>query len=250
MQCAACAAARCHAEVGFACCQALLLVGACHGVLEAGGVGRVAGDRHVDALFPHDGYALAHVVGAIAFHLGTLAVAVGSLLHHLELAGEVVKLGAHIGETVDAAYDLGGILAQAVQYHAQGLFAHLVGSAGNLDGTLGSGKRLVAGQEGKALGLVAQQACSQVAVAQNAEGLQAQANGLGSVGSVLAAFLERDSCAHHIGPLGVLKAYLLGLFASLIRIDTILVADGVGLFHVFDACGIECSEHLLLATVL
>ena len=92
---------------------------------------------------------------------------------------------------------MSGVLAQAVQDDAQGLFADLVGGAGDADGALGGGKGLVAGQEAEALGLFAQQHRAQVAVAEahlaligdgagDAEGLQALADGFGGIGGVLA----------------------------------------------------------------
>ncbi len=71
-----------------------------------------------------------------------------------------------------------------------------VGRPGDSNGALGRSKGLVAGQKGKALGLVAQKHGAQVAVAQadlavlghgagDAERLQADADGLGSLGSRL-----------------------------------------------------------------
>jgi hypothetical protein len=41
-------------------------------VLEAGWVGRVAGDADVHAFVVVDGHAFAHVIGAVAAHLGLL----------------------------------------------------------------------------------------------------------------------------------------------------------------------------------
>ena len=107
-------------------------------VLEAGRVRRVTGDRNVHVLVPEDSYAFANVVGTVAVHLRTQASGVGDALHHSHLAGVVVELSAAVGETVDAADDLGGVLAEAVQNHAQGFLAHLVGHLSNLDGTLSS----------------------------------------------------------------------------------------------------------------
>ena len=81
MQGAAGSAAAGHREVLLALFVALLLVGAGHRVLEAGGVGGVAGDRHVHAFVVVDGHALAHVVGAVAAHLGLFALGIGDLPH-------------------------------------------------------------------------------------------------------------------------------------------------------------------------
>ena len=129
MQGAARAAAGGHGEVLLALLDALLLIGAGHGVLEAGGVGGVAGDGHIHALVVHDGHALADIVGAVAADVGPLAVGVADLPDDLQLAGIIVELGLHIGEAVDAADDLGGVLAQAVEDDPQGLLAGLVGVA-------------------------------------------------------------------------------------------------------------------------
>ena len=63
----------------------------------------------------HDGNALADVVGAVAVDGGTGTIGVGDGLDNLQLAREVVELGLHIGEAVDAGDDLGGVLAQAVE---------------------------------------------------------------------------------------------------------------------------------------
>ena len=69
MEGTACAAAGSDGEVFLSFLHALLLIGACHRMLETGGVGGVSGDGNVNALFPHDGNALGHVVGAVAVYL-------------------------------------------------------------------------------------------------------------------------------------------------------------------------------------
>ena len=162
MQGTAGAAAGSHGEVLLAGFPAFLLVGARHGVLEAGRVGGVAGDGNVHALVPHDGNALAHIVRAVAANLGALTVGVlglvddGQSVIFLHVGRQVVILGLHIGEAVDAADDHGGVLAQTVQDDAQGSLANLVGVADDADGAFGGGEGLVAGQEREALGLLAQ----------------------------------------------------------------------------------------------
>ena len=143
----------------------------------------------------------------------------------------------------------------------KGVLAHLVGHFGNLDGAFGCGERLVAGQEGEALRLLAEQTGSQVAMADahlavvgygagDAECLQADADGLGSVGSILAALLDGDGRTYHVSPLGVLEANHLRVFASLIRIQTGLFANSVRLFDIFDAVLVQSSQNLLHTTVL
>ena len=168
------------------------------------------------------------------------------LLDDLQLAGVVVKLGLHIGEAVDAGDDLGGVLAQAVQDDPQGLLAGLVGGAGDADGAFGGGEGLVTGQEGEALGLVPQQHGAQIAVAQtdlavlgdgavDAEGLQADADGLGGLGGGLDALLQRDGRAHGVSPAGVLKADGLNALDDLIGVEALRLADLAALFHGGDA---------------
>ena len=76
-----------------------------------------------------------------------------------------------------------------------GLLRALLALLGDADGAFGGGEGLVAGQEGEALGLFAQQHGGQVAVADahlavvgdragDAEGLQALAEGFGDVGGL------------------------------------------------------------------
>ncbi len=135
----------------------------------------------------------------------------------LDVGGQVVVLGLHVGEAVDAGDDHGGVLAQAVQNDAQGLGAHLVGVQGDLDGALGGSEGLVACQEGEALGLLLQKPRAQVAVADadlalvrdgagDAERLQAHANAARGLGGGLDALLHGDGGAQLIGPLRVLEA--------------------------------------------
>ena len=190
------AATRSDGEVLLASLDALLLIGASDGVLEARGVGGVTGDRDVDVLVPHDGNALADVVGAVAVNGSAGTIGVGDGLDDLELARVVVELGLHIGEAVDAGDDLGGVLAQAVEDNAQRLLASLVGVQSQADSALSGSEGLVASQEGEALGVVGEQHSAQVAVAQtdlavlgdgagNGEGLDALADDSGSLRSGL-----------------------------------------------------------------
>ena len=247
------AAARSYREVLLAGEQTLLLVGAGNGVLEAGGVGRVTRDRYVDILLPHDGYALAHVIGAVAAYLRTQTVRVGDGIYDLHLTGVVVELRLYICEAVDTRDDLGGVLAQTVEDHAQGVLAHAVCHLGDLDGALGCGERLVACEECEALGLLAQKTCGQITVTQtylavigyrsgDAEGLKTLADSLGGVGGVGAALRDGDGGAHDVSPLGVLEADGLRLLTHLVRIDALGVADGLGLLDAVDSV---LGEHLV-----
>ena len=121
MEGTACTTTRGYAEVSLASTNALLLIGACNGVLEAGGVGRVTSDADVNVFLPKDSYAFANVVGTVAVHSGTRTVAVSNTLHFLQLACEVVELCLYVCEAVDAADDHGSVLAQTVEDATEGL---------------------------------------------------------------------------------------------------------------------------------
>ena len=217
-------------------------------MLEAGGVGGVAGDGDLHSLLLHDGNALQHIVGAIALHGGALAVREGLLTHDGQLAGFEVVVCLHIGEAVDAADDIGGILAKAVQDDAQGLFAGLVGGAGNADSALGGGEGFMPGQEGEALGLVAQKHGAQVAVAQahlallghragHSKGLQPLADGGGAVGGAFQAALHGNGGAEGIGPHGVVEADGLHALHDGFHIDALFQQHGAAGVERFEAVG-------------
>ena len=210
----------------------------------------------------HDGHALPDVVGAVAADVGSLALGIADLPDDLQLAGVVVELGLDIGEAVDAADDLGGVLAQAVEDDPQGLLPGLVGVADDADGALSGGEGLVAGQEGEALGLIPQQHGAQVAVAQahlavlgnragDAEGLQALADGLGSVGSGGHVLLQSDGGAHAVRPGGVLKADGLDALDDVVGVEASGLADVAALLHagnsVLSQDGIDLVDSSLVA---
>ena len=79
MQGTARAAAGSDGEVLLAVHKALLFVSAGDRMLEAGGVGGVAGDGNVHALQMHDGHALADIVSAVAADVCALALGVTNL---------------------------------------------------------------------------------------------------------------------------------------------------------------------------
>ena len=236
MQGAAGTATGSDGEVLLASLEALLLVGARGGVLEACGVGGVTGDGDVDVLVPHDGNALADVVAAVAVNGGAGTIGVGDGLDNLELARVVIELGLHIGEAVDAGDDLGGVLAQAVEDNAQRLLASLVGVQSQLDGALCGSEGLVASQEGEALGVLGKQHCAQVAVAQtdlavlgdgarNGEGLDALADQGSGLRSGLSALLDGQCAAEGVGPLGVGECDGLGVVNDLASVYALVQAD-------------------------
>ena len=121
----------------------------------------------------------------------------------------------------------------------RGCLRALLALLDDADGALGGGEGLVAGQEGEALGLVAEEHSAQVAVAQthlavvgdgavDAEGLQAHADHLGGLGGGLDAGLQRDGRAHGVRPAGVFKADGLDALDDLIRVEALGLADARG----------------------
>ena len=229
-----------YREVRLASQCALLLVGTCNWVLEAGGVGRVTRDRHVNILVPQDSHTFANIVSAIALYLQAAGVvAIRNLLDNLQLRGEVVELSLYVCETIDAADDLCSVLAQTVQDNAEGLLTNLVGHLGNLDGTLGSSERLVTSQEGEALSLLAEQTGSQVTMTQthltvvgnrtgDTEALQTDTDSLGSVSGSLHTLLDSDSGTTNVCPLSVLEANALCVLTHLIGVNTSFFTNLVG----------------------
>ena len=130
------AAAGSDGEVLLAVLDGPLLISASDQMLEADGVGGVAGDGALNILLLHDGNTLHDVVRAVALDSSTLAGGEGDLLHDGQgLRGDII-LGLHIGEAVDTGNDVSSILAQAVQDDAQGGLADLVCGAGDTDRTL------------------------------------------------------------------------------------------------------------------
>ena len=205
-------------------------------MLEADGVGGVAGDGALDVLLLHDGNALHDVVGAVALDSCALALGEGDLLDDGQgLRGDVV-LGLHIGEAVDTGDDVSGVLAQAVQDDAQRSLADLVCGAGDADSTLSSGEGLVACQESEAGGVLAQQTSAQVAVTQtdltllsnragDGESFQTLTDSSCALGSVGQAALHSDSSAQSVSPDSVIKAD--GLHAA----DDLVAVDALGEEH-------------------
>ena len=262
VQCTTRTATGSNREVRLAGGNALFLIGTGNGVLETCRIGGVTSDGNIHVLVPQDSNALADIVSAIALYLQTgRVVAVRDLLDNVQLAGVVVELCLDVCEAIDAADDLCGVFAQTVQDHAQRFLPYLVSHLSDLDGTLSSGERLVAGQEGEALSLFAEQTGCQVAVAQtyltvvsdtsgDAESLQPDTDSLSALSSVFAALLDSDSSTGNISPLCILKADALCVLANLIRIDAQLVANFVCLFEVLDAIGLEGSVDLCLTTLL
>ena len=143
-------AAGSNGEVLLAVLDSPLLVGTGNQMLEADGVGGVAGDGALNVLLLHNGNAFHNVVCTVALDSSALTLGEGDLLDDLQGLGGDIVLGLHIGEAVDTGNDVSGILAQAVQDNTQGGLADLVCSAGNANGTLSSSKGLVACQESEA----------------------------------------------------------------------------------------------------
>ena len=219
-------------------------------MLEADGVGGVAGDGALDVLLLHDGNALHDVVGAVALDRCALALGEGDLLDDGQgLSGDVV-LGLHIGEAVDAGDDVSGVLAQTVQDDAQGGLADLVCGAGDADGTLSSGEGLVACQESEAGGVLAQQTSAQVAVAQtdltllsdrtgDGESFQTFADGGCALGSIGQAALDGDGGAQGVSPDSVIKADGLHTADDLVAVDALSEEHLVAGVQRFEAVGLQ-----------
>ena len=164
----------------------------------------------------------------------------------LHVGGEVIILGLHVGEAVDAADDHRRVLAQAVEDDAQRLGAHLVRVQRDLDRAFGGREGLVAREESKALGVFIQQHRAQIAVAEanlalvgdgtgDAERLKTLADALGGFGGGGHAFLHRDGGAQFVGPLHVFKADGLGALHDGIRVHALGVVIGLDLVKVLEA---------------
>ena len=232
------AAAGSDGEVLLAVLDGPLLVGAGNQMLEADGVGGVAGDGALNVLLLHNGNAFHNVVSAVALNSSALTLGEGDLLDDGQGLGGDIVLGLHIGEAVDTGNDVSCILAQAVQDDAQGGLADLVCGAGDADGTLSSCKGLVACQESEAGGVLAQQTSAQIAVAQtdltllsdragDGEGFQTFADGSSTLGSIGQAALDGDSGAQGVCP------------------DSVIKADGLNAAHDLVAVDALCEEHLV-----
>ena len=230
------AAAGGNGEVLLALLDALFLVSAGNGMLEAGRVGGVSGDGNVDLLEMHDSNALADVVSAVAADICALAFRIADLTDDLQLVGEVVKLGLNVGKAVYTGDDLRGVLSETVKDNAKLLLADFVGVADDTDSALSGGEGFVTCEEGKALGFVAQKHGGKVSVtdtdlavicdgAVDAEALKTYADIAGSLFSVLCACFQGDSCADAVCPADVLKADGLNALGDLIGIEACLLAE-------------------------
>ena len=226
------AAAGSDGEILLALLDALFLVRAGDRVLEAGGVGGVAGDGDVNAFLVHDGNALTDIVSAVAADVCALALGVADLADDLQFAGVVVKLGLNVGEAVDAGDNLRRILAKAVQNDAQRGLSCLVGVADDTDRALGGCEGLVAREEAEALRLLRKEHRAQIAVAKadlavigdgavDAERLQAFADGGSSLSSGLDALLHCDGRAYRVSPARIFKADGLNALDDLVRIKAL-----------------------------
>ncbi len=133
-------------------------------MLEAGRVGGVSGDGNVNAFLPHDRDALADIVGSVDADGCALAFGILEFLDDFKLAGVIVELGLHIGETVNPADDLGGVLSKTVQTHLEGGRAGAVGALGDTDRAFGCGEGFVSGKEAEALGLVGKEHRGEISV--------------------------------------------------------------------------------------
>ena len=240
------AAARRNGEVFFAVIPAPFLVSACNGMLEAGGVGAVAGDGNVNAFVAHDSNAFVHVVCAVATNLCAFAVAVSGGFDDFKGIGVLVVIGLYVGETVYAADDESGVFSKSVQNDLQGLFTNLVCRARDTDCAFCRRETFVTCKESEAFGFVAKEHCGEVAVAEtdfavfrdrarNAERLQTDADCFGGVRGFFAVFLDCDCTAYGISPDGVVERDGLDTFYDCVAVNAFVQADFLRVFKGSDA---------------
>ena len=148
-----------------------------------------------------------------------------------------------------------------VEDDAQRVLADLVGVQGDLDRAFGSREGFVAGEEGEALGVFAQEHGAQVAVAEadlavvsdgagDAEGLQADADIAGSFSGGSGVLLDRDRAADGVSPAGVLEGNRLSFFDDGIGIEALRFADVGAFFDAVDAVFLQHSVDLIDAAFI
>ena len=107
-------------------------------------------------------------------------------------------------------------------------------------------------KECEALCLLAEKTCGEVSVAEtnlavvsygtrDAECLETFSNSLSGVSGIGAALLDCDGGAYYVSPLCILEADFLGVLASLVWIEALGLADGLGLLEVLDTVFVESS---------
>ncbi len=84
----------------------------------------------------------------------------------------------------------------------------------------------------------------------DAERLQTDTDGFGSLGSTLHALLDGDGGTADVSPLGILEADTLGLFTHLVGVDTCFLANLIGLFYAIDTVLFQSGQHLVDATLV
>ena len=82
------------------------------------------------------------------------------------------------------------------------------------------------------------------------ESLQTDTDSFGSVSSILAAFLDSDSCTYYVSPLCIFETDRLSFFTRFIRIKSGSVADGVSFLDVLDAVSVQGFNDAFDTTVL
>ena len=230
-------------------------------MLEAGRVSGVTGDGNADILELHDSNALGNVICAVALNVRARTLGVCGLGDDLYRLGVRIKLGSYIGKAVDARNDHSGILTEAVEDNAEGLYADLVCVKSDLDSALCSCKGLVTCEEAEALGLLGEKHLTEVTVTEtdlavlgnragNAEGLESLADSGCSVCCLGAALLDSDSCAYGVCPYCVLEADRLCRANDIIAVDTLVEGDLLALVDRGDTVFFQCVEDLSLASFI
>ena len=144
--------------------DAFLLIGTGHGVLEAGGVGGVAGDGHI-----HPSWCMIATPGAHRRSRSSGRSARSPYRYRFaddgQFAGVVIKLRLNIGEAVDAGDDLGGVCPEAVRYARRGSLRALLALRTMPMAPSAAAKDSWPARKAK-LGFIPQQPGAQVAVTQ------------------------------------------------------------------------------------
>ena len=246
MKCSACTAAGSNGEILLAVFYAPFLVCAGNGMLETSRVCGVTCDGNADILKLHYSNTLGNIVCAIAFYsrAGTLGISCfGNNLYGFRIG---VKLGLYISEAVDSRNDESGILAETVEYNAQGLYTNLVCIEGYLDSAFCCGKGFMTCEEAEAFRLLGKKHLAEITVTEtdlavfrngtgNTESLESDTDSGGSISCLFATCLDSDSGAYSVSPYSVFKTDRLSFSYYFIAIYTCGKCDFLAFLDRFDA---------------
>ncbi len=253
--------AGCYGEVLLILLEAFLFVCTCYRVLETRRVRRVTRDRNVNALSVHDRNAFLHVICTITVYFGTESFGIrnaGHLFHRIRIR---VILCLNKCKTVDTGNDLCRIFSQSVQNNAERFFTHFVCFLCDSDRTFRCGKRLMAGKETEALGLLLKEHLAQVSMSQtyftgignrtrDTKCLQSLSDCCGCVRCPLAALFDRDRSAYGISPARVLKTDRLNAFDLIVYVQTGIFRDLLRLFNRGDAVFVQHAVDFIYSSFI